>query len=326
MTGAPHDDTARLASVLEWREPVTAGRLVRAAAGSAAVHLFAFLIYLITPSPRTMYVDPFVVTTDVADATPLYLPKSLQLTQTDPNETQQVSQELDILSALPSTPSVRDFRPPALPGPVTPEVPTELDALPELHASVATPVPDAPGLIPGMPVPVEKPKVILESLSPAAENPTPPENPAINTPRASVQDAIRNAKAGGGGGGGVPSNGAEIQPSPSPEMQLLSDPEGVDFKPYLLQVLASVRQNWFAVIPDVARTGRPGQTLIQFIIDREGGVPKLVIARPSGTLAFDQAAVASISASYPFPPLPADYGGSEIRLQLAFTYNLPLRR
>ena len=61
----------------------------------------------------------------------------------------------------------------------------------------------------------------------------------------------------------------------------------------------------------------------QFIIDRRGGVPKLVIAEPSGTAAFDRAAVAGISASYPFPPLPTTLKGNEIRLQLAFTYNQP---
>ena len=107
------------------------------------------------------------------------------------------------------------------------------------------------------------------------------------------------------------------------QMQLLSDPLGVDFKPYLLQVLARVRRNWMAIVPDSARMGRRGLVLIQFSIDRSGGVPKLVIASPSGITAFDRAAVAGISASNPFPPLPAAYKGDQIRLQMAFSYNLP---
>ena len=89
------------------------------------------------------------------------------------------------------------------------------------------------------------------------------------------------------------------------QMQLLSDPQGVDFKPYLLQVLAKVRRNWMAIVPDSARMGQRGLVLIQFSIDRSGGVPKLVIASTSGITAFDRAAVAGISASNPFPPLPA---------------------
>jgi outer membrane biosynthesis protein TonB len=52
-------------------------------------------------------------------------------------------------------------------------------------------------------------------------------------------------------------------------------------------------------------------------------VPKLVIATPSGFDALDRAAVASISASNPFPPLPLEFAGAEIRLQLVFSYNMP---
>ena len=61
------------------------------------------------------------------------------------------------------------------------------------------------------------------------------------------------------------------------------------------------------------------------LIDRHGGVPKLVIATSSGTEAFDRAAVAGVSASNPFPPLPAEFKGDQIRLQLAFSYNAPRR-
>jgi TonB family protein len=108
-------------------------------------------------------------------------------------------------------------------------------------------------------------------------------------------------------------------------LQLLSDSTGFDFKPYLIQVLASVRRNWMSVIPESVKMGRRGQVLIQFIIDRKGGVPKLVIATSSGTEAFDRAAVAGVSMSNPFPPLPAEFKGDQIRVQLAFSYNAPSR-
>ncbi len=68
--------------------------------------------------------------------------------------------------------------------------------------------------------------------------------------------------------------------------------------------------------------GRRGRVLLQFIIDRGGAVPKLVIAMQSGTEAFDRAAVAGISASVPFPPLPPEFKGGEVRLQFSFTYNM----
>jgi TonB family protein len=80
-----------------------------------------------------------------------------------------------------------------------------------------------------------------------------------------------------------------------------------------------------SVIPESVKMGRRGQVLIQFIIDRKGGVPKLVIATSSGTEAFDRAAVAGVSMSNPFPPLPAEFKGDQIRVQLAFSYNAPSR-
>jgi len=36
----------------------------------------------------------------------------------------------------------------------------------------------------------------------------------------------------------------------------------------------------------------------------------------------DLGAVAAISASNPFPPLPREFSGSEIRLQFVFLYNM----
>jgi TonB family protein len=90
-------------------------------------------------------------------------------------------------------------------------------------------------------------------------------------------------------------------------------------------VLTAVRRNWMAVIPESGRMGRRGLVQLQFSIDRQGRVPKLVIATPSGTEAFDRAAVAGVSASNPFPPLPPDFKGEQIRLQLSFAYNVPTR-
>ena len=40
----------------------------------------------------------------------------------------------------------------------------------------------------------------------------------------------------------------------------LSDPMGVDFKPYLIRILTAVRRNWFAVIPESARLGRAARS------------------------------------------------------------------
>jgi TonB family protein len=129
----------------------------------------------------------------------------------------------------------------------------------------------------------------------------------------------------GTGIGGI-GEGVNLPPTPGRQgssLELLSDPMGVDFRPYLIKILASVRRNWWAVMPEAARLGRRGRVGIQFAIARNGSVPKLVIVSNSGTDALDRAAVAGISASNPVPPLPPEYKGDQIRLQFNFAYNQP---
>jgi TonB family protein len=100
---------------------------------------------------------------------------------------------------------------------------------------------------------------------------------------------------------------------------------GVDFRPYLMQVLAAVRRNWMAVMPESVKMGLRGRVSIQFAIGRGGAVLKLVYAEQSGTRSLDEAAVAGISASNPFPPLPLEFKGERIVVQLNFAYNMPRR-
>ena len=156
----------------------------------------------------------------------------------------------------------------------------------------------------------------------------------IETPKGTVDEAVRAVSRSSGRSGpqvvgdmGEIGSASSLPTAPQAPgstrsaLELLSDPQGVDFRPYLIQVLAAVRRNWFAVIPESAKLGRPGRVAVQFAIAKNGGVPKLVIASGSGTDSFDRAAVAGISASNPFPPLPAEYKGEQIRLQLVFHYN-----
>ena len=88
------------------------------------------------------------------------------------------------------------------------------------------------------------------------------------------------------------------------------------------EILKLVRRNWFAVIPESVRLGRRGRTVIQFAIAKDGSIPKLVIAVPSGADPLDRAAVAGVSASNPLPPLPSEFTGQQIRLQFTFSYNM----
>jgi len=64
---------------------------------------------------------------------------------------------------------------------------------------------------------------------------------------------------------------------------------------------------------------------LQFAIAKNGSVTKVVFATVSGMDAYDKAAVASISMSNPFPPLPVEFRGNVVRLQFTYSYNMRAR-
>ena len=165
---------------------------------------------------------------------------------------------------------------------------------------------------------VEKPKLALENVG-GPPPPVPPGQSRIAVPNASVSDAIREvsrfgASAGltvgdpGAGAGGY-GTGLNLPPSPGVQgsaLELKSDPLGVDFRPYLTQILQTIRRNWYAVMPESVKLGRRGKVGLLFAITKSGGVSKVTWAGQSGVEALDRAAVAAISASNPFPPLPPE--------------------
>lgn len=298
---------------------------------SALLHVLGLGALMLLPPARTTLVRaPSLL---LERSTPLVAPPA-ELTQRDPNQG-RVGREFDLESLLPrrslQTPPGGFRLPPAPPS--RPDSVPGLPEPPKLEGTAALaylpPVPIPPPQI----QPVEKPKLAFES--PAAPPVVIPGTGQIPAPSSAVSEAARAAARTRGGGlmvGDVdlgPSGvGEALNVPPAPgrrgsSLELLSDPMGVDFKPYLIQILATVRRNWYAVMPEIARLGRPGKVVIQFAIGRDGSVPKLVIVSPSGTEALDRAAVAGISASNPFPPLPAEYRGLQVRLQFTFLYNMP---
>jgi TonB family protein len=242
---------------------------------------------------------------------------------------------------LPPAPAVRAFRPPnpRPPGPQQSTVTPRLAEPPKIDTPLTAQntAPALPGLSGTPKAPptqiqaVEQPKLTFET--PGQNGPSEYKGQGkLAPPKTSIQDTVRELARGGGGQGSVTVGDTEQPPDlPSPRMpgqqqqlgsslELKSDPMGADFKPYLIQILALVKKNWYAVIPESAHLGNHGLVQIQFIIDRTGSVPKLVIATPSGSESLDKAAVAGIGASQPFPPFPKDFSGQQLRLQLSFKY------
>lgn len=297
----------------------------------------------VTP-PRTVLAE-----VQARRVTPLVVPSDVSgiLTQKAPN-TRTPDKELDVqglaakeqVKAPPARAAISPQPKPGVPAPSLPDAPQIASAAPPPSMQLPPPgVGNSNQPPPPQIEPVEKPKLTFEKVTGSGmgtgttKGGLSAPNVPIPMPRNTVADSMARVLKRPGGGLVV---GQDMEPAPSigeslgqkqapgrmgSQLELLSDPQGADFRPYLLQVLAAVRRNWFSVIPESARLGRRGNVVIQFSISRNGAVPKLVIAIPSGADPLDRAAVAGISASTPFPPLPNDFRGETVRLQLSFVYN-----
>ncbi|MGQ9633989.1 MAG: energy transducer TonB family protein [Bryobacteraceae bacterium] len=322
----------QLALFARYQDTESRRRALRAGSISIGLHVALVCLLAFTPLGGVRVHDVAGIVAQLKEPVTLVAPPK-ELTQKAPNRG-QIGKEFNLESLLPRP---RVFVPPSAPPGAPPAgKPAPLPEPPKIDALIG---PLAPGsdlafLPPPQIQPADQPKLVLEP-PPKAPEPRPGGSAKLALPKTSVTEMGQAlAKSGVGTGlivsdfgdglGGI-GGGINISPVPGAignSLELLSDPQGVDFKPYLVRILSAVRRNWLAIIPESARRGRQGRVVIHFAIDRDGKVPKLVIASGSGTDALDRAAVAGISATTPFPPLPAEFTGKEIRLQFVFLYNL----
>jgi hypothetical protein len=237
---------------------------------------------------------------------------------------------------------LRRIAPPVVPTPVpapapVPEKPRELPSapVPKQNDVVPDPQPSAPV------AKTDAPKPPLKLETPDMPKPNSrlllPKDSASRSLQDTLRDTPRVPSTGGrsgyaiaplprpggslGGGGsqgsgGTYGNGYEI----------LTPTEGVDFSDYMARVLAEVRRNWYAVMPESATLGDRGRVVLQFKIMKNGVVPQGDPARlmGSGKEPLDRAAISAIRSSTPFEPLPPAFSGPYIELRFIFLYNLPL--
>lgn len=139
-----------------------------------------------------------------------------------------------------------------------------------------------------------------------------------------MRDAIRDGRTQGGYYGGAPAAPGVGGPGMGQGYQILSDTQGVDFTAYIQRLLATLKRNWEAVMPESAQMGDRGVVYTTFQIDPDGGVPPPdpILERTSGKLPLDNAAMSAIHASNPFEPLPSAFHGPYLRLRIVFLYNV----
>jgi len=334
---------AELHLLTDWGDPDAPARHKKALMGTVLVHAAVIVALIAVPPIMTAPEQP-------RNAPHITLLEPItQLTQKDPNKgkiTKEFESRLEaprIALQAPVAPPATKPRPEAPRPAVIPEAPAPKPAAlslpepPKLDAVVKEQQrPDLSTIAQAAPTPapqiqtVEKPKLTFDNVGGPAPV-APPGQGRIAVPSSSVNDAIHDIArsqgsatiigdpgASGSGYGGItqsPSQGVPLS-----NVQLLSDPQGIDFRPYLIQILATVKRNWLAVMPQSVKLGRRGKVAIQFSIRKDGVVDKLVYAQNSGAEALDRAAVAGVSASTPFPPLPTGFRGDRIVLQLNFVY------
>ena len=213
-----------------------------------------------------------------------------------------------------------------------------------------TPQPELPSAPVPQPSSSAAPSASEPVAPPAHKSSALPDNPKPNLTipdmspgralQQSVQQALKNGptggprgfedrvspRSGGGGGGGGGGQGGSAQAQLGGNLEMLTPTDGVDFTDYFNRLLAAVRRNWYAIIPESARLGDRGRVVIQFHINRDGSVPnpEPMLMRTSGKEPLDRAAMAAIRASSPFEPLPSAFTRPDIELRFTFLYNLPL--
>jgi TonB family protein len=346
-----HGDEDEARFLLDRRDPGERRRRLIAGCGTIVWHIALILFAINAPAGLTRAPGPSPMELALRNATPLVEPPpepgKTELTQRDPQRRSPTS-EVDLAALQARQPLIQPAArpaqggpPPGLPAPAQPK--TQPIEAPKLD------IPQQTNLAAmGNPALLQRPQ-LQPPLAPAkspyepsggelrANNGRTPSALRAELQRNSVEDAARAVIRSGAGGKGLTvgdaglGSGGSSNPllqhgSPGPQqsaLELRSDSQGVDFKPYLTQVLYAVRKSWFSVYPESARYGRSGRVTIDFWADHQGQIPHLEIAMPSGTTALDRAAVAGISGAVPLPPLPAGFKGSQIWLRLVFSYNMP---
>lgn len=181
---------------------------------------------------------------------------------------------------------------------------------------------------PPKPQPPQEAKLRLQDVPTRMNSSTPriqvPSSTAGQAIQQSLEAAVQNRNDGPAVG---PGDSSEMFQNLNPNFStsgpiILSDTRGVNFGPYLARVVYIVRRNWYSVIPESARLGEKGRVALVFDIVKDGSVPELRLVTSSGSNALDLAALASIKASNPFPPLPQEFTGKDLRLEFIYLYNV----
>ena len=293
---------------------------------SVIVHLLLVLLVVTQPDLFRSVTQKSAIPVDKRNVTMLYEPPDLPKAKVRPKTPILSDADRKAQQRVEAPP------PPRVQAPAPTPAPPASGPKPGEETKVARQVP--PIGLPEFPNPPKEPPKQRPTLEPVpraepipsqAQLTMPPIVPPSRGTDAILRGMAKEHASGGGqslGGIGSQDFGSQDPNLNIPGPQILSDTMGVDFNPYLMRVLSLVRRNWHAVIPEIARLGKQGRVILEFSILRNGSVPDLILRSGSGTESLDGAALSSIRLSNPFPPLPQEFPGQDIRLRFIYLYNM----
>lgn len=180
----------------------------------------------------------------------------------------------------------------------------------------AEPAPPAAAPRPKIEKPVveEAPKpsknaVLLPAKEDKKKKPTPPPvsqpgraaAPAVSLPSAN-DEPTGTSTSGPAGAGGTAGIGS-----------LKLDQADFKYPVYIERMVQIISMNWFKPAQSVQTS-----PVVHFEIQRDGTITDPRIVTPSGLPFVDRAALRAVIASSPLPPLPAEYGGPHLGIQVVF--------
>jgi TonB family protein len=101
-------------------------------------------------------------------------------------------------------------------------------------------------------------------------------------------------------------------------VDILSDTQGVNFRPYLKAILSEIDDQWSSQVPD----GSPaGSTEIRLSVKPDGTISAMHMDDSTRDDALNRAAWGSLTSIRQLPPLPAKFHGQDLQLRIHFVVN-----
>lgn len=150
-------------------------------------------------------------------------------------------------------------------------------------------------------------KAVLLPAKEDKKKPATATRPAAERPRAPEVSLPSSGGAAGGGAGGAVGAGGNVGVSGA------AFDSDFQFSYYVERMLVAIGMNWFK--PSQGGTVSP---VIHFRIEKDGTISDATVERSSGLPFVDRAALRAVLSSSPLPPLPAEYGGTQLGVHLKF--------